>query len=448
MGLFDRLRGNGGPRVAFFGIDGVPFSLIADHPDVFENLHEVIDRGSAGPIDSIVPPESSACWPSLTTGVNPGETGVYGFQDREIGSYETYVPMGRDVRATRVWDRVHDAGRQATVVNVPVTFPPQRNIQRMVSGFLSPDLEKASHPSELEETFERFGYRIDVNAKLGHEEDKTDFIDDAHGTIEARHQAFSYCIDRDDWDLFFGVFMTPDRINHFLFEDFERDGPNRDAFLEFYRTVDAYLGELLDALPSDVTAIIASDHGFTTLDYEVHFNRWLAEEGWLSFEGDEHDQLEDIAAETRAYSLIPGRFYLNLEDREPRGGVSRAEYGETLQELEAAITDLRGPDGKQVVDRVVRGSRAFSGANEEIAPDLVAIPRDGFDLKAGFGNGDAVFDRGPRNGMHTFENATLIVDDPSVEIAENDLYDIAPTILDLMEIEYADEDLDGTSLAG
>ena len=141
MGLFDRIRGDDAPRVAFFGIDGVPYSLIDDNPDVFENLSALAREGSAGAIDSIVPPESSACWPSLTTGVNPGETGVYGFQDREVGSYETYVPMGRDVQATRVWERVEDEGRDATVMNVPVTFPPQRDVQRMVSGFLSPGVD-------------------------------------------------------------------------------------------------------------------------------------------------------------------------------------------------------------------------------------------------------------------------------------------------------------------
>ncbi|MFB6268969.1 MAG: alkaline phosphatase family protein, partial [Halobacterium sp.] len=125
MGLFDRLRGDEASRVAFIGIDGVPYSLVRDEPETFPNLHDIIDEGAGGAIDSIVPPESSACWPSLTTGVNPGETGVYGFQDREVGSYETYVPMGRDVQAIRVWDRVEDAGRDATVLNVPVTFPPQ-----------------------------------------------------------------------------------------------------------------------------------------------------------------------------------------------------------------------------------------------------------------------------------------------------------------------------------
>ena len=447
MGLFDRLRGDDGPRVAFFGIDGVPNSLVADNPDVFENLTALADEGTAGAIDSIVPPESSACWPSLTTGVNPGETGVYGFQDREVGSYETYVPMGRDVQATRVWDRVHDAGRKATVMNVPVTFPPQRTIQRMVSGFLSPGIDKAAYPDELRETLESLDYRIDVNAKLGHREDKGDFIADAHETLEARFSAFKHYVERDDWDLFFGVFMTTDRVNHFLFEDYERDGEYREEFLEFYRAVDDYLGELRSLLANDVTMIVASDHGFTTLDHEVHCNRWLEEEGWLSFDEADHEQLGDIADDTRAYSLIPGRFYLNLEGREPRGSVPEEAYEDVRDELKEALLALEGPDGRKVCQRVVEKEEAFRGSHDAIAPDLVAIPANGYDLKAGFKGHDSVFDTGPRNGMHTFDNATLFVDDSSISIENADLYDITPTILELMEVEFKRSEFDGASLA-
>ncbi|WP_117592209.1 alkaline phosphatase family protein [Haloprofundus halophilus] len=446
MGLFDRLRGNDNPRVAFIGIDGVPFSLLDEHRDEFPNFARLADEGTAGAIDSIVPPESSACWPALTTGVNPGETGVYGFQDREVGSYDTYVPMGRDVQATRLWDRVSEAGMNATVMNVPVTFPPQRNVQRMVSGFLSPSVDKASHPDELRETLESMGYRIDVNAKLGHQEDKTEFVEDAHDTIEKRFEAFSHYIEQDDWDLFFGVFMTTDRLNHFLFKDYERDGPNKQAFIDFYKKVDDYIGRIREMLPDDVTLVVASDHGFTSLDYEVHFNTWLEQEGWLSYEDDDHAELGDIADETTAYSLIPGRFYLNLEGREPRGSVPEEEYEEKRAELKEALENLEGPDGRKVCDRVVEREEAFRGDHEDIAPDLVAIPAHGFDLKAGFKGHDDVFGVGPRNGMHSFDNASLFVDDPEANIGEADLFDIAPTILDLMEIEYERAELDGASL--
>ncbi len=446
MGLFDRLRGDDGPRVAFFGIDGVPYSLVDDHREEFPTLASIADEGTGGPIDSIVPPESSACWPALTTGRNPGETGVYGFTDREVGSYETYIPMGGDVQADRIWDRIQESGRDASVYNVPVTFPPQRNVQRMVSGFLSPGLDRAAYPDDLREELESIDYRIDADVSLGHEDDKTAFIEDATETLKARHEAFVRCIEKDDWDLFFGVFMTTDRINHFLFEDYERDGEHREEFLQFYRTLDRYLGDLRARLADDVTMIVASDHGFTTLDYEVHCNEWLRQEGWLSFDGDDHEELGDISADAQAYSFIPGRFYLNLEGREPNGCVSEEDYEEVRAELRDDLLDLEGPDGRPVCDRVVTKEEAFRGEHDAIAPDLVAIPNNGFDLKAGFAGHDEVFDQGPRNGMHTFDNASLFIDDPSATIEGADLLDLAPTILDLMDIEYEASEFDGTSL--
>ena len=447
MGLFDRLRGDDNPRVAFLGIDGVPYSLLSEHPDEFPNFAAIDSEGASGAIDSIVPPESSACWPALTTGVNPGETGVYGFQDREVGSYDTYVPMGRDVQATRVWDRVVEEGLDATVMNVPVTFPPQRNVQRMVSGFLSPDIDKAAQPEELREYLHSIDYRIDTNAKLGHKEDKSEFIENANETIDARYEAFSHYFEQDDWDLFFGVFMTTDRVNHFLYKDYHEGGEHHDEFMEFYRKVDEYVGRLRSQLDDDVTLIVASDHGFTYEDYEVEMNRWLQDEGWLSFEDDDHEDLGDIADDTTAYSLIPGRFYINLEGREPRGSVPESEYEQTRDELKAALEQLEDPDGRKVAQRVVEKEEAFRGDHDDIAPDLVVIPNDGFDLKAKFkAHDDGVFSHGPRNGMHSFGNATLYIDDPEATIADADLFDIAPTILDLMDLDYARADFDGASL--
>ncbi|MDX1747075.1 MAG: alkaline phosphatase family protein, partial [Halobacteriales archaeon] len=431
---------------------------------------------SANSIDSIVPPESSACWPALTTGVNPGGTGVYGFQDREVGSYDTYVPMGRDVQATRLWDRVSQDGRDATVMNVPVTFPPQRNVQRMVSGFLSPSVEKAAYPDEFRDHLESMDYAIDVNAKLGHADDKTEFMEDAHRTLDKRFEAFSHYLREDDWDLFFGVFMTTDRVNHFLFKDYEHadtgadeddesraydpgedpeyqmDGgappkpENRELFMKFYRQVDEYLGEIRAMLPDDVTLIVASDHGFTSLDYEVNCNTWLEEQGWLTYDDEDHDELNDIGDDARAYSLIPGRFYINLEGREPRGSVPEEEYEAVRDELKSELEAWEGPNGTKVAERVVVKEEAFRGDHDAIAPDLVVIPNHGFDLKSGFKSKESVFSHGPRNGMHSFDNATLLVDDPDVAIEDADLFDIAPTILELMEPDVARTEFDGASL--
>ena len=446
MGLFDKLGGDSGGRVVFLGIDGVPYGLIEDHPDVFPNLTEIAASGSGGQISSIVPPESSACWPALTTGTNPGKTGVYGFQDRDSGSYDTYVPMGSHVDGPRVWDMVTNAGRDASVFNVPVTFPPSTRIQRHVSGFLSPSIGEASSDADVQRAIEGFGYQIDVNAKLGHSDDKSAFINDAKETVAARHKTFRHYLQKDDWDLFFGVYMTTDRVNHFLFGDYETDGEYADEFLEFYRTLDAYIGEIRQLLDAETTLIVASDHGFTHLTHEVYLNKWLEEEGWLEYATDAHDELGDIADNTRAYSLIPGRVFLNVKGREPNGTVSEAEYESVRDELVADLEALRGPDGRPVCRKIVRGEDAFSGDDTTIAPDLVVIPADGYDLKAGFTDKEAVFATGPRNGMHKFENACLFSTSSDLDLTDVDLLDIAPTILELMDVEVDTTRLDGTSL--
>ena len=122
------------------------------------------------------------------------------------------------------------------------------------------------------------------------------------------------------------------------------------------------------------------------------------------------------------------------------------EYEQKRADLKAELETLEGPDGQRVCERVVPKEEAFRGDHDDIAPDLVAIPTHGFDLKAGFKRAEAVFGKGPRNGMHSFDNATLLIDSSDATIEDADLFDIAPTILDLMEVDYARTEFDGASL--
>ena len=130
--------------------------------------------------------------------------------------------------------------------------------------------------------------------------------------------------------------MTTDRVNHFLYSDYQQKGAYFEEFLEFYEILDEYIGCLKEILPEDVTMIIASDHGFTELKYEFHANEWLREIGWLEYNKDRKNSLEDVGAKSKAYSLIPGRFYINLEGREPDGKIKHGEYVQVREELKGS----------------------------------------------------------------------------------------------------------------
>lgn len=444
--MLDRFRGSSPGRAAVLGLDGVPLSLIEDHPDRFEHLTRLFSDGSVTSLEGVVPPDTSSAWVSIMAGVNPGETGVFGLITRTTNSYETHITAAADVQAPRVWDLATAAGREATVVNVPVTYPPQRNLQRMVSGYLAPDLERAVYPDTLYETLRSLGYVLDVDATLGQEGRLEAFLDAAYETLDARFEAFAHFLDRDDWDLFTGVFMAPDRVNHFLYGQYLDGGPLREDFLAFYEQLDTYIGALRSRLGDDVTLFVVSDHGFGPLEREVEANAWLRDRGWLEFAPGEVSGLGDVDVSTRAYSLAPGRFYLNLEGREPDGAVPDAEYEVSRENLAAALRDWTGPGGAPVLEAVIPREEHFRGPHLDVAPDLVGLPADGFDLQAGFTRDGRVFRESPRTGTHRRTDAVMAIDRPDVEMDEALPYDLTPTILDVLGVEYDRATFDGASL--
>ncbi len=446
MGVIDRLRGVERPRVVVLGMDGVPYSLLTEHPARFEHLTSLIEDGSATSIDGVIPPESSASWPSLTTGMNPGETGVYGLLDRELDTYQTYITESGDVQVPHVWDYVTQAERQATVINVPVTHPPQRNLQRMVAGFLAPDIERAVYPRSLASILESLDYRIDVDATLARDGNMRGFLENAYETIDARFEAFAHFLDMQDWDLFFGVFMTPDRVNHFLYGDYLDGGPFREDFLSFYEQLDTYIGALRSRLPADTVLLVVSNHGFSSLTHEVQTNRWLRESGWLTYQTESPTDLTDIGDQTQAYALPPGRFYLNLADREPRGTVAEHEYELVRDRLREALLDWTGPNGEQVIDSVVTRERVYRGRHVDLAPDLVAIPAAGFELQASFKGDGPTFMTSNRTGMHKLQDACLLIDRPDIDLSQATIFDVAPTILSMLGIEFERGEFDGVRL--
>lgn len=441
MSLLDRFRQTDHDRVAILGLAGVPYSVVrAESVPILSDLFE-----DGTDTRSVLPPDEHAVWPAVMAGRNPGHTGVFGLVDREVGHYQTYVPQGGDVQVPRIWDLLEATGRQATVVNVPVTNPPQKEVDRMVSGPLAPDLGRGAHPEDLRASLEASEYRIDVDAELGPAGAIDELVADAIATLEARVEAFTELVSDDDWDLFVGCITAVDRVNHFLYTDYVQDGPEKPALESVYTALDDAIGTFLDTVPEDVTLAVVGDHGFAPLEYEVHCNRWLEQTDWLSYDGADPDALADISDSTRAYALSQGRFYLNVAGREPRGSVPEAEYESVRSSLASALREWTDPDGNQVIQAVHHRETLYDGPHVDLAPDLIAVPEPGYDLVANFtGTGD-VFGDTPRTGMHTTTDVPLAIDHPAVDVTDAGPFDLTPTVLDLLDVDEP-EALSGQSL--
>jgi predicted AlkP superfamily phosphohydrolase/phosphomutase len=442
MALFKR-RGKKG-RVFVLSIDGVPHSFLAAQmaQGRLSNLSKLVAQGSFVRMRSVLPTISSVAWSTFMTGKNPAKHGIFGFVDRRPNSYEMFIPTSLNMTAKTLWEMLSEQQRRVVVINVPVTYPVRPVNGVLVSGFLATSLRKATHPADIAQLLEQMGYRIDADAALARESlDK--FLDDLRITLEKRLEAMYYFMDHQPWDYFHVHVMGTDRINHFMWTHMEQGHPRYgQAFLDYYEQIDQVLGLLPDKLDDDVTFILMSDHGFCSVKREVNLSRFLVERGWLKFKQEPPKGIGDMDAASRAYTLIPGRVYLNLKGREPQGSVEPADYEQVRQQLIEELMDLRLPDdGQRFIHRVARREEIYRGEHLSDAADLIAVPFDGYDLKADVKK-DVLAEKTALEGMHTYDDAFVYMRGRKIVRQDVEIADLLPTICHLMDVPIPN-DVDG-----
>ena len=251
------------------------------------------------------------------------------------------------------------------------------------------------------------------------------------------------------------------RVNHFLLGAYESgDSNHADDFLKFYQRLDGYLGRLVEALPADCGLVVLSDHGFCTIKSEVQLSRYLVERGWTALGATPVRGPMDIdPAESRAYSLIPGRIYVNLKGREPAGIVPVEEFNRVRDEVAGDLMALRAPNGDPVIEKVVKREELYWGAGkhapepdmplEELlatdsafgqAADLIAIPFDGYDLKMGLGL-PKTFINTELEGMHTYHDAVIMARGVELPQERFSILNVTRHVLRAMDVEPP-EDMD------
>jgi predicted AlkP superfamily phosphohydrolase/phosphomutase len=230
------------------------------------------------------------------------------------------------------------------------------------------------------------------------------FLADVEATLARREALTLAALARDDWDVLFSVFSTPDRVQHVLYRHLDTGHPRhdpaeaareapffgrptalRDAIPEMYRQVDRVVGAVAGALRADDVLLLCADHGFASFRREVHVNNWLAERGFLAVRADagaEGPRRLDASvvdwSATQAYAVGLGGVWLNLKGRERMGIVEPAQAGAVLEAIRAAFreTSETRPDG----------ARARVGVDATAAAALYSGPHAGrcADLMLGF----------------------------------------------------------------
>ena len=451
MGILKRLLGReqAGERIFVLSLDGVSHSFLGEaaRSGLMPNLARLLREGALARMNSVVPAVSTVAWATYMTGVNPGKHGIYGFVDREPSPFQAYIPTARDLKTTTLWEHLSRAGKRLGVINVPLTYPPKAITGFMVGCFLSPDLAKATYPADLAPRLMEMDYRIDADMSLARS-DLGAFLSDLHETMARRFAVGFKLMTSEPWEFFQLHVMSTDRINHFLWADWEdRTEGIAPEFETFYRRLDSYIGELLQHLPPDCRLVMLSDHGFARTRALVYINHWLEKNGYLMFARGRRE-LMNMHPDSRAYSLVPGRIFVNQEGREERGCVRRGkDYEDLREELAHRLSGLADPQtGQPILRRVYKREELYGGPQLSRAADLIVDPRPGYELKSNL-DGPGLFAPPDLSGSHTTDDAFLFVQGAK-HLAEDNTFsimDMAPTLLSLMGVAVP-QGMDGQAL--
>ncbi len=446
-------------KVLVIGLDAAEPSLVfgrwkAELPV----LTGLAARGAHGILRSITPPITVPAWSCMMASRDPGELGVYGLRNRR--SY-AYGDMGFSdstaVKEKRAFEILSDAGKQVITIGVPGTYPPRPLNGIQVGCFLTPDTGAAyTFPPEFRDEIDHVVGRYILDAQGVRGPDPEAVLKQVYDMTEKRFRLAEHCLTTKPWDFFMMVEMGPDRIHHGFWKHFDETHPRHaprhpqaNAVRDYYKFLDHRIGDLLKLLDDDTTVLVLSAYGSQPMRGGVCLNEWLLDQGWLVLKGPKPSKPEALRAEavdwprTRAWGEggYYGRVFLNVEGREPKGLVPRADYERVRGELAAALAAIPDAEGKSL-GTVVHRPEDIYAADNGVPPDLVVCFGDLRWRSVGsVGTGSILVsenDTGPDDVNHHGEGF-LVMAGPGtpgqgVRLQDMDIYDIGPTVLHLMGV--------------
>jgi len=455
-------------RVLVIGLDcATPQFVFGENRFDLPNLQRLCEAGCWGKLESCHPPITVPAWSSMMSGKDPGTLGFYGFRNRKDHSYDAMMTANaRAVKEPRVWDILSSAGKKVALIGVPQTYPIKPVNGWVLSGFLTPDTSADyAFPKTLKtEIEEQVGdYVLDV--KDFRTDDKEPLLKRVHALMENRFDVTRYLLTSKPWDFLMMVEMGVDRMHHafWRFTDpahpfYETGNPYESVLADFYKAVDARIGELLDLVGEETAVLVVSDHGARAMAGGVCINQWLIQEGLLALQEtpDTVKRIEDCCIDwsrTKAWSSggYYARIFINVAGREPEGVVPAEEYEAFRDELIARLEAMTDDKGNLLGNRIHKPEDLYGKVNG-VAPDLIAYFGDlgwrsvgsvGYDSFLTLEN-----DTGPDDANHDY-HGIFIMDDRSGrgghECEGAHLMDVAPTVLRLFGLDVP-ADIHGHSL--
>lgn len=443
-----------GPKICVLGLDGATWDMLDPWLDDLPTINTFAETLHVT-LDSSIPPISVPAWKCYSTGLDPGQLGVFTFVEPDFEVEQFKTVRSETFTHREIWDYLGDHGYRSAVINMPSTSPPREIPGWMVSGPFSDD-DDFAEPKSLQSELANDGYTVIPEYYL--KRDST-AIDAAIDAVEQRLDVARRLSRKADF-----VHVTLyiiDTVQHVEFDS--------SVAKEFWIEVDRLLGAFFDDLEDDWNVVLMSDHGFGRSAGKFYLNTWLEREGYLQFAENGFD-LGDLAGllgldyatvfsivrrlrlEKPLRTVFPAEFLLRVARQMPgnrrlQGLQEKIDWDSdaialppliftkdrsTAEEIRRELLAVETPRGERIIDDVFLGADLYPDSNARV-PDLIVKHTD-WDINPVF-NPNTVFEENPTEGIiaHHRRNGILSARGPELRPfvgEEARLVDLAPTILD------------------
>ena len=447
-------------KVLCIGIEGFDPILAKELINLLPNLKKIQENSIFGEIKSTIPPVSPQTWISSLSGKNPGAFGFLDYKYRGDFSYKNRNIVNSLVVNNRVnclYNILPKLGQKVSIVDVPGLYPPINilggySITDCVDEKFGRDITApVNFYKEINELFKN--YVIDLK-KL---DDYKKSLELVHEKIKQRIVLSKYLIDKKNCDFVFVVLRGLDFIINMLNKKTYYDYSETDSNFkidklvkEYYIWIDKEIGDIAGMIDNDeLSLLLFSPFSFKKFNGFFNINEWLIEKGYLVLNNYPNkltpiNMLDIDWAKTIAWVEHPGQLFINLEGRENNGTVMREEYDEVIQELVKRINQI--PNDFNINNQII-GARPrediISGTYSTFLPDIFidfSEAQVNINEIVGYGKGNMsnIFIKSMiyyGNGFPGYLSLYSLSLPSNMKLNEINLLNIAPTILDLLNLE-------------
>jgi predicted AlkP superfamily phosphohydrolase/phosphomutase len=373
-------------KICVLGLDcAAPDVIFRD--ERLTNIRRLMGIGVWGRLESVVPPITVPAWMCMTTSLDPGTLGVYGFRNRTDHSYSGLgFASSASIKEMAIWDHIAREGKKSIIVGLPPGYPPRRINGISVSCFLTPDTTKDefTHPASIKAQITELVGEYPVDVK-GFRTDNKEWLKQEIFEMSKKHwKVVRWLLSEQEWDYFHYVDIGLDRVHHGFWNCFDKQhvqyepgNPFENTIPDYYLWLDEQIGAVLELLDSETILMVVSDHGAQRLDGGFVVNEWLIKEGLLVVDEmpktvTPFNKLKINWAKTKVWSEggYYARVFFNVQGREPQGVIPAQDYEAFRDEVKAQFEALTDDKGKPLNSLVFKPQEIYKYVRN-VAPDLI-----------------------------------------------------------------------------